>query len=121
MRLEQHRFCPWITCAYKRTCECDIPRPTRAATGGKGVAFQIERRRQQSPRTSLATDAIEAKPFEKLVVKAVSIFIGVVNGDGHGNDPSSPALASADGVAAYHRVRRIASSRLTLLTSASAG
>jgi hypothetical protein len=40
--------------------------------------------------------------FEKLVVKAVSIFIGVVNREGHIDDPSSPTLASADGVAAYH-------------------
>jgi hypothetical protein len=121
VRFEQHRLRTWITCAYEGTCEGDIPRPTRAATGGEGVAFQIERRRQQSPRTSLATDAVEAKPFEKLVVKAVSIFIGVVNGEGHIDDPSSPALASADGVAAYHRVRRIANSRLTLPTSTSAG
>jgi hypothetical protein len=102
--------------------QANVRHPTRgAATRGKGVAFQIERRRQQSPRTSLATDSIEAKPFEKLLVKAVGIFIGVVNGEGHIDDPSSPALASADGVAAYHRVRRIANSRLTLATSTSAG
>jgi hypothetical protein len=45
VRFEQYRFCPWITCAHERTCEGDIPRPTRGAMGGKGIALQIERRR----------------------------------------------------------------------------
>src|SRR5205823_11969837 len=93
VRFEQQRLCPWITCAYERTCERDIPRPTRAAAGGEGVALKIERRRQQSPRTGLATDAVEAKTLEKLVVEAVSILIGGIDVDGFSHDRSSRAMA----------------------------